>query len=134
MGVESTNQFEGFVAVTSQADVEVALCEEDAFEQFPHQGRVVGDQEPDHEAVTGAIEFGKGEFGEKVSFDLIEQLCGVDEQDQPSIGLEINQARDQPHLFGRQFGRRADGIDWYFHDLGDTVDKKSRDYPADRPA
>ena len=52
--IESTNQFEGLVAVTSHADVEVALCDEDAFEQLPHQGRVVGDQEPDHETVTGA--------------------------------------------------------------------------------
>src|SRR6185369_4576612 len=52
--IESTNQFEGFVAVASRADVEVAFCGEDAFEQLPHQGRVVGDQESNHETVTGA--------------------------------------------------------------------------------
>ena len=52
----------------------------------------------------------RAEFGEKVSFDLIKQLCGIDQQDQPSIGFEIDHPRDQPHLFGRQFGRGADCI------------------------
>ena len=53
-GSNASNQFERLVAVAGQTDVEVALFEKDAFEQLAHQGRVVGDQEPDHEAVAGA--------------------------------------------------------------------------------
>jgi hypothetical protein len=31
-----------------------------------------------------------GEFGEKISLDLIEQLCGIDDQDQLTAGLKID--------------------------------------------
>ena len=41
------------IAIAGQTDVEVALIEEDVFEQLAHQGRIVGDQKLDHGTVTG---------------------------------------------------------------------------------
>jgi len=49
----------------------------------------------------------------------------IDDQDQLTAGLKIDQARDQPDLFGRQFGRRANGID-LFHHLCSLVATDSR--------
>ena len=51
--IERAHQFERLVAIAGQTDVEVALLEENVFEQLPHQRGIVGDQKLDHEAVTG---------------------------------------------------------------------------------
>src|SRR3984885_5158575 len=57
--IERSDQFECFVAIAGQTDVKVALLEENIFEQFAHEGRIVGDQKLDHRTVTGTSSSGE---------------------------------------------------------------------------
>ena len=120
-GFESGELLQRLHAVAREMDLEIAGVGEHAAQQLAHQGRVVDHQNLDHEgACAGAFE-----LVEQAALGAGQKLGRIEQENDPSLGLDVDHAIDQPRDVLGQVRRGFDGVGSRTQHLGDAVDDQA---------